>query len=111
MSAKETLTKWIETGDTQRVLDGLMIVCKKWGHKDLATNINFQTGRYKTLQDQQAKQLISQADFQLESAKLRQALRLDWRMPRLVNQLQEDKRASEHVIVKGAKPTEQDTEI
>jgi hypothetical protein len=74
MNAKEILNSWIESGDTERVLLGLSIVCKRWGHKDLSSDITFQTGRYKTLKDQQSKQIISQVDYQLESAKLRQAL-------------------------------------
>lgn len=73
-NARETLTTWLESGDTQRVLTGLMVVCKKWGHKDLASDITFQASRYNELKDQQAKQIISLSDFQLESAKLRQAL-------------------------------------
>lgn len=73
-NARETLTTWLESGDTQRVLTGLMVVCKKWGHKDLASAITFQASRYNELKDQQAKQIISLSDFQLESAKLRQAL-------------------------------------
>lgn len=74
MNAKETLTSWLETGDTQRVLKGLAFVCKKGNDKDIASNISFQSGRYKELQDQQNKNTISQSEYQLESAKIRAAL-------------------------------------
>jgi hypothetical protein len=74
MTAKETLTEWLEKGDTEQVLKGLSVVCKRWGHKDLASDISFQSGRFRELKTQQNRNTISQAEFQLEAAKIRQAI-------------------------------------
>lgn len=74
MTAKETLISWLEAGYFEEVFEGLTVVQKKWGHKDLAADISFQTGRYNTLKDQQSRQTISQSDFQVELAKIREAL-------------------------------------
>ncbi len=74
MNLKEILISWLEAGDTPRVLSGLSVVRKRWTNKDFAFDISFQSGRYQDLQAQQAKGVISQAEYQLESAKIRQVL-------------------------------------
>jgi len=74
MNAKETLTTWLEAGDTKRVLEGLSMLSKKSGDQDLSSNISFQLGRYHDLQTHQAKGVISHAEYQLESAKIRASL-------------------------------------
>lgn len=74
MNAKETLTEWLAEGDLERVVAGLRIVCKKWGDKDLAAAINFQSGRYNDLKNSHLKGLVSHADYSIELAKIRQSL-------------------------------------
>lgn len=74
MNAKETLTEWLADGDLERVIDGLRVVCKKWGDKDLAGEINFQSARYKDLKNNQLKGVVSYSDHSVELAKIRQAL-------------------------------------
>lgn len=74
MNAKETLTEWLADGDLERVVAGLRIVCKRWGDKDLANDINFQSGRYKNLNSNHLKGLISHSDYSIELAKIRQSL-------------------------------------
>lgn len=74
MNAKETITEWLADGDLERVIAGLRIVSKKWGDKDLAGDINFQSGRYKGLKDNFLKGLVSRSDYSIEEAKTRQSL-------------------------------------
>ncbi|MBK7936625.1 MAG: hypothetical protein IPJ82_05835 [Lewinellaceae bacterium] len=74
MNAKETLTEWLAEGDLERVVSGLRIVCKKWGDKDLAAAINFQSGRHNDLKNSHLKGLVSHADYSIELAKIRQSL-------------------------------------
>lgn len=74
MNAKETLTEWLAEGDLERVITGLHIICKRSGHKDLAGDINYQSGRYKKLKNDHLKGLVSYSEYSIELAKIRQSL-------------------------------------
>ena len=74
MNAKETLTEWLADGDLERVVAGLRVVNKRLGLKDLAGDINLQSGRYKGLKDNFLKGLVNRSDYSIEEAKIRQSL-------------------------------------
>lgn len=74
MNAKETLTEWLADGDLERVIAGLRMLCKNWDDPTLTGDINFQSGRYQDLKNNHLQGLVSQADYQLEMAKIRRSL-------------------------------------
>ncbi len=74
MNAKETLTEWLADGDLERVITGLRIAHKKLGDKGLAQAVDFQSSRYKGLQNNYLKGLINHSDYSIEVAKIRLSL-------------------------------------
>ena len=73
-TAQRTLETWLEQPDIPRVLRGLQALAEQHQDKTLKSAALSQSSRYRTLRDQRNKGLISQADSQLEEARIREAL-------------------------------------
>lgn len=75
MNAKQTLSQWLTDGDLERTLNGLFLIQKKWRVKSMGNHefdASFQLGRFNTLKASHSKGTISQADYSLELARIRE---------------------------------------
>jgi len=73
MNAKKTLSHWIAGGDLERAMHGLELVQDKQGMKQ-DDDFVLQKSRYNALKSSLLHGTISQADYLLELAKIRQAV-------------------------------------
>lgn len=75
MNAKQTLSQWLTDGDLERTLHGLFLIQKKWRVKSMGNHefdASFQLGRFNTLKTSHSKGTISQADYSMELARIRE---------------------------------------
>ncbi len=75
MNAKQTLSQWLTDGDLERTLNGLLLIQKKWRVKSMGNHefdTSFQLSRFNTLKTSHSKGTISQADYLMELARIRE---------------------------------------
>ena len=74
MNAKETLSGWLAAGDPERVIAGLRVVNKKMQIKEIALDVDLQSGRYQNLKKNYLNGVVSYADYSIELSKINQSL-------------------------------------
>ncbi|MCA0237934.1 MAG: carboxypeptidase-like regulatory domain-containing protein [Bacteroidetes bacterium] len=73
MNAKQTLLNWLASGDIDRVLRGIDFVNDREGIKSDDVLVT-QTSRFHMLQSSKAKGIVSDAEFLVELARIREAV-------------------------------------
>jgi len=74
ITAQAILLQWLSDGDLRRVLTGLQLLARETNDDTLTGDATSLSGRHHHLLADRRRDVIGQADYQLELAKIRQAL-------------------------------------
>lgn len=74
MAIKTMFLNWLANDDLKKVFQGLFSLGEKYKDEQLHINTSFQSGRSKALEEKRIKNLISLNEYQIEIAKIRDAL-------------------------------------
>lgn len=74
MSAKQILLDWLAKNELKKVLQGLSFLAEKYKDEQVRNNTASQSGRLKFLENQWTAGTISQEEYHLQAARLREAL-------------------------------------